>query len=389
MGLSTPKTVVATLLAASAAVVVLITVLFKDAIHDWLFAIRRVRTWGDLLAQKPIQLSDGVIVRLGIEDTRCPQGGGVLLYCLTEGYDPDGAMPRSFSIRMLPGGPSVHSSQGAGLGPLEVSVLQEGAVEPTTGQASDVEVLTKKTTARLLFARSIPVPRSGKYRVTVSDHGKALQHVTVRGTNEFTHPLLTLEESGNGPMAGRLSLRGTTLVDGPAARILPCQGSAAIPAWRGLTPCMEADPRMDPARELPRLFPDADGPPEFDLRGAGPSLIVTSRNKIRFSTWNFAARWWVNGLPHVSIAPGNPSRSSLVRKGLILHNELDHDVEQCLFVLDFDAPGGEVRSGDRVSLQLLYSDQGWSLMEGGEEFFLLTSKEHRVLQSNRIELTVP
>jgi len=68
---------------------------------------------------------------------------------------------------------------------------------------------------------------------------------------------------------------------------------------------------------------------------------------------------------------------------------LDHDVEQCLFVLDFDAPGGEVRSGDRVSLQLLYSDQGWSLMEGGEEFFLLTSKEHRVLQSNRIELTVP
>ena len=385
-----PKKLVLGLVAAAAALTIVAAILNREALHDWLFAIRRVRTWGDLLAQKPIELSDGVIVRLGIEDTRCPQGGGVLLYCLTEGYDPDGAMPSSFSIQMLPG-PSVHFSQGAGLGPLEVSVLQEGASspDPPPGQASDEQVLMKKMTGRLLFARSIPVPRAGKYRVTVSERGKALQRVTVRGTDEFTHPLLTLEESGNGPMAARLSLRGKTIVDGPAARILPCQGSAAIPAWRGLAPCMEADPRMDPVRELPRLFPDADGPPEFDLRGAGPSLIVTSRNKIRFSTWNFAARWWVNGMPHVSIAPGNPSRFSLVRKGLIVDNELDQDVGQCLFVLDFDAPGGEVRSGDSVSLQLLYSDQGWSLMEGREEFFLLSSKGHRVLESNRIELTVP
>ena len=377
-----PKKLVVGLVAAAAASTIVVAILNRDEIHDWLFAIRRVRTWADLLAQKPIELSDGVTVRLGIEDTRCPQGGGVLLYCLTEGYDPDGAMPRSFSVPMLTNSSGHFSHQEAGLGPLEVSVLEEGAsgpstspVDPSTGQSSEVPVLTKKTTARLLFARSISVPRRGRYRVTVSAHGKALQHVTVKGTDEFAHPLLTLEESGNRPMAGRRSSRGP---------ILPCQGSAAIPAWRGLRPCIEADPRIEAARELPQLFPDAETPPELDLRVEGSALIVTSRSKIRFDSWNFAARWWVNGMPHVSRAPGNRTPSSMVRKGL-----RPQDVEQCRLELDFDAPGIEVRSGDRVSLQLLYSDQGWSLMEGREGFFLLTSKEHRVLQSNRIDLTVP
>src|SRR5437773_1864148 len=47
-----------------------------------------VKTWGDLLKQEPIDLGDGVKVLLGIEATECPRGSGVLLYCLTEGYNP-------------------------------------------------------------------------------------------------------------------------------------------------------------------------------------------------------------------------------------------------------------------------------------------------------------
>ena len=355
-----PKKLVVGLVAAAAGLTILAAILNRDAIHDWLFAIRRVRTWGDLLAQKPIELSDGVIVRLGIEDTRCPQGSGLLLYCLTEGYDPD-----SFGIHS-------HHTEG-GLGPLEVSVVEEGAILEAQTAEKALGSPRKKTTARLLFARSIPVPRAGKYRVTVSERGKALRCVTVRGTDELTHPLLTLEESGNTSVPRRGSLRG---------KILPCQGSAAIPAWRGLSP-WEADPRIDAAHEFPRLFPDGDARPGLDLRLEGPSLIVTSRSKIRFSSWHFAARWWVNGRPHVSRAPRNRTPSSMVRKGL------GRDVEQCRFELDFNAPGIEVRSGDGVSLQLFYSDQGWSLTDGREGFFLLTSKEHRVLQSNRIDLTIP
>ena len=175
-----PRKLVAGMAAAGGGLILLTTVLFKDEIHDWLFAIRRVRTWGDLLAQKPIRLSDGVVVRLGIEDTRCPQGSGVLLYCLTEGYDP--GLSRIGS----------NFTEG-GLGPLEVSVVEEGGVfEAQKAEVELLELLRNKTTARLLFARAIPVPRSGRYHLTVSEHGKALRHVTVKGTDESIHPWLTL-----------------------------------------------------------------------------------------------------------------------------------------------------------------------------------------------------
>jgi len=44
-----------------------------------------VKTWNDLLKQPPIDVGDGVKVRLGIEATTCPQWSGVLVYCYCEG----------------------------------------------------------------------------------------------------------------------------------------------------------------------------------------------------------------------------------------------------------------------------------------------------------------
>ncbi|MCZ6794510.1 MAG: hypothetical protein O7J95_12950, partial [Planctomycetota bacterium] len=58
---------------------------FRDALVDWWYRIPVTRTWGDLLAEKPIELEGGVKVRLGIESLRCPRGSGVLIYCLAEG----------------------------------------------------------------------------------------------------------------------------------------------------------------------------------------------------------------------------------------------------------------------------------------------------------------
>jgi hypothetical protein len=337
----------------------LTTVLFKDEIHDWLFAIRLVRTWGDLLAQTPIRLSDGVVVRLGIEDTRCPQGSGVLLYCLTEGYDPGS-----------PGIGSHHTEDT--LGPLEVSVVEEGAVFAQKAEVARSEAsLRKKTTARLLFARSIPVPRRGSYRVTVSDRGKALRSVTVKRTDEFTHPWLKLETSQTS-----VRLPGSTFL----GKLIPCAGSAATPLWLGSLPCVDLDPsRVDAALPLPRLIPD-DSRCQIELRYEANTLIVTSTNQFGFSERHFAARWWVNGMPHV---PEAPESSSGRRRNFGLQSP----VEQFRFNLHFASAPGNLRSGDRVSLQLLYSGQGWSLTDGGEEFFFFS--ENRVLESNRIELTVP
>jgi hypothetical protein len=47
-----------------------------------------VKTWKDLQAQPAFDLGDGVKVRLGLEGDKAPQYGGVLLYCLAEGYVP-------------------------------------------------------------------------------------------------------------------------------------------------------------------------------------------------------------------------------------------------------------------------------------------------------------
>jgi hypothetical protein len=354
------RKLVAGMAAAGGGLILLTTVLFRDEIHDWLFAIRRVRTWGDLLAQRPIRLSDGVIVRLGIEDTRCPQGSGLLLYCLTEGYDPNSRNEITDT-----------------LGPLDVLVVEEGANVDGAGLVRDGSVfrplLEKQAAlARLLFAHSIPVPRSGRYRVTLSERGKPLRGVTVKGTDEFTHPWLTLETSQSS-----VRLPGSTFL----SKLVPCEGSTAIPLWLGFQPCVDVDPsRVDAALPLPRLFPD-DNTCQLELRREANSLIVTSASQIGFSEKNFAARWWINGMPHV---PEAPKSSSGKRRGF----RLQRPVEQFRFNLHFAAAPGDLQSGDRVSLQLLYSHQGWSLTDGGEEVFFLFGGQ-RILLSNRIDLRVP
>ena len=43
-----------------------------------------VKTWKELQELPPIDLGDGVKIRVGIEATKVPQWSGALLYCLTE-----------------------------------------------------------------------------------------------------------------------------------------------------------------------------------------------------------------------------------------------------------------------------------------------------------------
>jgi len=351
------KKLVAGVAIAGGGVILVTTLLFKDEIHDWLFAIRRVRTWGDLMAQKPIRLSDGVVVRLGIEDTRCPHGSGVLLYCLTEGYDP--------GLR--------DEVSEAALGPLEVAVVEEGS-DPDEESSSAIGLFesfsNKGTAPRWLFARSIHVPRPGRYHVTVTEQGTELRRVTVKGTHESTHPWITLDESPDGLLEQGEHFLGTFIPG----------GSAVIPSWPGFVPCMKVDTPIGVDRELPRLLPDSDAPLELDLRKEKDSLVVTSRSKISLRPWSFAARWWVNGIPQ---GPRDRSRFSMESHGP------RHEVVRFRLALDLAYSGLNVRPGDQVSLQLMYSDQGWSLTDGGEGFFFFSSEEPRVLPSNRVELTLP
>jgi hypothetical protein len=59
----------------------------------------------EILRFEEIERVVGLLVRLGIEDTRCPQGSGVLLYCLTEGYDPSSPRIGSGGVEIFSIGP--------------------------------------------------------------------------------------------------------------------------------------------------------------------------------------------------------------------------------------------------------------------------------------------
>ena len=55
--------------------------LFQPAFLEWWYRIPVVRTWGELLAQRTMDLGGGVKARVGIDAIRCPRWSGVLLYC--------------------------------------------------------------------------------------------------------------------------------------------------------------------------------------------------------------------------------------------------------------------------------------------------------------------
>src|SRR5262245_61641023 len=73
-----------------------------------------VRIWGELLDQKPIKLSTGGEIRLGISTLESTIGTAITLYCLTKDtFDQEGKTP------------------GDVLGPLQVSVKEPGTIRAT------------------------------------------------------------------------------------------------------------------------------------------------------------------------------------------------------------------------------------------------------------------
>jgi hypothetical protein len=223
---------------------------------------------------------------------------------------------------------------------------------------------------KMLFAQSIRVLRRGRYHVTVLERGTPLRFATVDGTGEPVHPWLTLQESPRplGPLDNVPGGEGAFL-----GRFVPCGGEVMIPYWPGYYPFPEAGTQAgltDPTLPLPRLMPDA--PAVIDLRNDGFSLIAISAQEIIPNPTRFVARWWINGKPHVPTEVRNTIRDG-GRAGRI-------DANTFRLELDFDVPGLECRSGDRITLQLLYFYGEWSAFG---------RKEQRVWPSNRIELTVP
>jgi len=106
--------------------------------------LQDLRTWGDLQGQPAIELGGGVCVRLGIEARSCAVGSGVLVYCLSEGFD-----------RITDG--DEHS-----FGPLHLAVKRPYEAD---GTRMLFETQSSESGGPLLWVYPLDCPRAGLYEL--------------------------------------------------------------------------------------------------------------------------------------------------------------------------------------------------------------------------------
>jgi hypothetical protein len=134
-----------------------------------------VATYGDLLALTPTKLEGGVTVRLGIEAKECRALCGVLLYCLTEGYEPQ---RESRDVEYRCGPLRVHVAS---------DVFRKEKVRSMHGRQDTGGVDYKK--CKVLFVKSIIARAEGSWRITAAaPNGPVIGSATLEAKKAEYHP---------------------------------------------------------------------------------------------------------------------------------------------------------------------------------------------------------
>jgi hypothetical protein len=349
-----------------------------------------VKTWADLLGQRPIDLGGGAKLRLGTSALECPRWSGVLVYALTEGFDDSAA----------------YATNRDRLGPVWVSVSVDGlsldAREKYQAAQSRRAALLLREKAphsrRLLFTRLALVDRAGKYRITVrGEDGKPLAAAVVTGTDRRAAPyhpwtpLLLVAPVEYAPIsADSFEER----VVRPAVVTKLDVGMALPVIWSDVG--LDA-PRDDAAAKapLPGIIPE--GARQLRLTLDGKTLLLRmdlgKDQETWGPDWHLLARWWVNGKPCLP-APADelpPSRAGAEARP-------DGDL---LVQLRMDARKFGARSGDKVELQLLYCPNGWALVRNPQAALAAHGQNNPLfgvmrpeqpgfaVLTNRVSFTVP
>lgn len=332
-------------------------------------SIKEVKTLADLENVAPLLLKNGAKVRLGVERTQCPVGDGVLLYCLTEGFQP----PDEWSRADLMGPVIVvlRNSREPGL------VLKMKA-QPVGDDNSEYETfLTLRTgfgwaarqrqergldRCKLLFVRSVFVDRAGKLPIQIYEHradtdekdkevGRLLAESTLIGTDQAYHPWMPFDidydvnlDIGDKPEIVMNRSKGIALPWLPDMRATVVKGlvNGKITQWQ-------------PKKELPTLIPSK---PTGSLNCSIKGDLVTIDSEIGLQDGvclHFLTRWWVNDKPFVT---KQVSVSELEYP--LDFNRSDKPVRRFQFRLDLNRKALKAKAGDRIGLQLLYCpDWDW------------------------------
>jgi hypothetical protein len=313
-----------------------------------------VRTWGELARQPAIKIGGGITVRLGLSADHCPLNSGVLIYCLSEGYD---------ALR-------THETNTDRLGPLWVNVTCGGQsfVEPTTiTSLSRWGYLTTRNCS-VFFRRPVLIDRAGNFEVKVrSDRGDVIANATIKGGGgDAYHPWTPfhLEKEGEWEWISRdkYSFRQTApavvSVSG-IGRAVPERLGDQFGVYEGravLTGKAIAQifKPKGAAEVLPQLVPEQIDP-SLTLSMKEDLVLLDSEDGVETSRpdWHLLARWWVNGKPFIPATGHAPEHEG----GGTVHwgNPLQ-------FRLKLDPRKIGAQPGDRVRLQLLLCDS-WNYVE--------------------------
>ena len=314
-----------------------------------------VTTWKQLHAERKISLGQGN-ARVGIDTHQAKVNGGVVLYCLTDGYETPGEW-ESYNR----------------LGPLRVEVWRP----PRRGlkQAAIFEKRHDEDTAQatVLFRKTIPIHELGVHEIRLTNE----KDQTVAALR------LDVKESESHPwMAFRLADLGTFELDEDfdAVARFQSRGGYVMPTLDGKTPLVfqrKGKPRkFELSERLPGIRPEKK---LLRLAAVDDRVLIESPLSISLNSPHkrFLVRWWVNGNPAGTQLKDELEKASSRGEKVMIGKKL-------LVDLEIDRKLLNAKLGDKLEMQVMYCKHGWAGRE--KEMVFWTSEEADILLSNRLEL---
>jgi hypothetical protein len=319
-------------------------------------ALPQVTNLGELLSQPPVHLASDWEVRVGWADPGEQAGPWVLVYADVRyrGQERPGAMRVDGSFT------------GQLLGPVAVEATWDGAKV-----AGDQVRMVGPALENGVYCVAVPLTRKGTCHIAVKELGGA--ELMGRDVTVATEPVVYWQPFAELYRDGER--QGTRVRK---------QASAAVPVYSGISPVFDtrqAEARPErPGAETAFLREGLPGTVPMSAvwltgraegRGAGQTVAplklsleegkwVMTAAGVKMVDWPdelVLARWWVNGKPVVSPRGRGEARGS--GRQVVASERL---------TVEFGLPAslGEVKVGDKVTVQVLYVPGGMAEVSAGE-----------------------
>jgi len=293
--------------------------------------IADVRTLDDLLALAPIEAAGGYKVRVGISDAGPAAGPVMVLYCWAE---------RSSGAATRPTTGESYDGAAEELGPLlfEIAWPLQDRIEQRRRLVQIQEQIGPS-----LYAASVPLEPLRKAKVVMRDRAETL----------VAERALPIERP---PHVWHAFVREVFGKNGAVSAVVADEPSPAVVRLCGGIPRNDGPPTTRPASMT--LFrieddPSPQSPLTLSLHDGAFVLKCSAGKLLDLPAELLLARWWVNGKPVAAMK--DPKRRQHAMQQARAVRETG-DLRIAFGLPDFL---GDVKAGDRVSVQVIYSPDGW------------------------------